>query len=120
MLLFLFILLVLVLNISLAYSLFPVNNQRLRVFLSSLDLGLSLLLELLASKEFLLLCWGHIHDVLFGVVGFHDLAVGINDLNAGSFVKFPLTDLLSKLLDVFLTLVSIVGVRVLKAEAFAK
>ena len=54
------------------------------------------------------------------MVGFHDLAVGINDLNAGSFVKFPLTDLLSKLLDVFLTLVSIVGVRVLKAEAFPK
>jgi hypothetical protein len=119
-LLFLFISLVLVLNVSLANGLFPVYNQGLRVFLSSLDLGLSLLLELLASKEFLLLCWGHVHDVLFGVVGFHDLAVGINDLNAGSFVKFPLTDLLSKLLDVFLTLVCIVGVRVLEAEAFPK
>ena len=68
----------------------------------------------------MLLCWGHVHDVLFRVVGFHDLPVGVNDLNAGSFVKFPLTDLLSKLLDVFLTLVCIVGIRVLEAKAFPK
>jgi hypothetical protein len=115
LLLFLFIPLVFVLNVSLAYGLFPVNNQGLRVFLSSLDLGLSLLLEFLASKEFLFLSWGHVHDVLFGVVGFRDLSVGVKDLDAGSFVKFPLTDLLSKLLDVFLTLVCIVGVRVLEA-----
>ena len=109
---------VLVLNVSLAYGLFPVNYQGLRVFFSSFDLGLSLVLQFLASKEFLLLRWSHIHYVLFGMVGFYDFAIGVNDLNAGSLVKFPLTDLLTKLLDVFLTLVYVVGIRILEAKAF--
>ena len=111
---------VLILYISLAYGLFPVNNEGLRVFLGSLDLGLSLMLELLASKEFLLLCWSHVHDVLFGMVSFYDFSVGVNDLDAGSFIKFPLSDLFSKLLDVFLTLVYVVGIWILKTEAFPK
>ena len=111
---------VLILYVSLAYGLFSVNNEGLWIFFSSLDLGLSLMLKLLASKEFLLLCWSHVHDVLFGVVGFHDFSVSVNYLDAGSFVKFPLTDLLSKLLDVFLALVYVVGIRILKAEALPK
>ena len=111
---------VLILYVSLTYGLFPVDNQGLGVFLSSLDLGLSLMLELLTSKEFLLLCGGHVHDVLFRLVGFYDFSVGVNDLDAGSFVKFPLTDLLSKLLDVFLALVYVVRIWILKAEAFPK
>lgn len=111
---------VLILYVSLTNGLFSVNNQGLGVFLCSLNLGLSLMLELLASKEFLLLSWSHVHDVLFGMIGFHYFSVGVNDLDAGSFVKFPLTDLLSKLLDVFLALVYVVGVRILEAEAFPK
>lgn len=111
---------VLILYVSLAYGFLSVNNQGLGVFLSSLNFGLSLMLELLASKEFLLLCWSHLHNVLFGLVAFHNFTVGVNDLNASSFVKFPLTDLLSKLLDVLLTLVYVVGIRILKAEAFSK
>ncbi len=109
---------VLVLDVGLAYGLFPVNYKGLRVFLSSIDLGISLMLEFLASKEFLLLCWSHVHDILFRLVGFYDFSVGLNDLNAGSLVKFPLTDLLTKLLDIFLSLVYIVGVRVLETETF--